>query len=36
MTKIPVTFISSVTKVQPTFALPEPIQVNELHSIRSR
>ncbi len=38
MTKIPITFISSVTKLQPTIMLPQPvaISVDELPNSRSR
>lgn len=36
MTKIHVTFISSVTKVQPSFTLPEPIEVGDRPQARAR
>jgi len=36
MTKIPVTFISSVTKVKANFILPEPMDASETPQARSR
>jgi len=36
MTKIPITYISSVTKLQPTVLLPEPIEVSDQPHVRSR
>ena len=36
MTKIPVTFISSVTELHPTIMLPEPIEVTQPNQDRGR
>lgn len=36
MTKIPINYISSVTKLQPTILLPEPITITDDPQARSR
>lgn len=36
MTKIAVTYIRSVTNLQPTIMLPQPVEVNEAPQSRSR